>query len=203
MDRIIVGYVFIVIFGVFGIFIDCFANEQNYRQLGNDAAKNGTAVQNTARYNINWSQTTIEWAKAGETSQEKINSASDDNSIVTITSEMVPGADCVCIKDGIPWAINVACPDSVTERKYQCTTMKGLAGFQSVFAQIIRYVINIVLLLGVLAVTGLGIVWSFAGGDDVKMKSTLKTWAINIVVWLIILFMFRYILMFLAPWIYM
>ncbi len=58
MDRIIVGYVFIVIFGVFGIFIDCFANEQNYRQLGNDAAKNGTAVQNTARYNINWSQTT-------------------------------------------------------------------------------------------------------------------------------------------------
>jgi hypothetical protein len=36
----------------------------------------------------------------------------------------------------------------------------------------------------------------------VKAKSTLKTWAINIVIWLLILFMFRYILLFLAPWIY-
>jgi hypothetical protein len=57
-----------------------------------------------------------------------------------------------------------------------------MLGFQEVFAKIIRYVINIVLLLGVLAVVGLGIAWSFAGGDDVKAKSTLKTWAINIVI---------------------
>jgi hypothetical protein len=37
-----------------------------------------------------------------------------------------------------------------------------MLGFQEVFAKIIRYVINIVLLLGVLAVVGLGIAWSFA-----------------------------------------
>jgi hypothetical protein len=58
------------------------------------------------------------------------------------------------------------------------------------------------MLLGVLGIVGLGIAWSFAGGDDVKMKSNLKTWGINILVGLIILFLFRYILQFLAPWIY-
>jgi ABC-type uncharacterized transport system permease subunit len=63
-------------------------------------------------------------------------------------------------------------------------------------------VINIVLLLGVLAVVGLGIAWSFAGGDDIKAKSTLKKWAVNIIIGLIILFFFTYILRFLAPWVY-
>lgn len=129
--------------------------------------------------------------------------AADDKLINTITSEMVPGAHCICLKNGIAtWTVDVACVGPITERKYQCTSAKWLSGFQEIFANLIRYVINIVLLLGVLAVVGLGIVWSFAGGDDVKMKSTLKTWAINIVVWLVILFMFRYILMFLAPWVY-
>ena len=90
----------------------------------------------------------------------------------------------------------------MTNRKYECTVPTGLAGFQSVFAQIIRFVINIVLLLGVLSVVGLGIAWSFAGGDDIKAKSTLKTWAINILIGLAILFFFRYILLFLAPWVY-
>jgi len=51
-----------------------------------------------------------------------------------------------------------------------------LSGFQKVFAQIIRYFIYIVLLLGVLGIVGLGIAWAFAGGDDVKMKTTLKHW---------------------------
>jgi hypothetical protein len=63
-------------------------------------------------------------------------------------------------------------------------------------------VINITILLGVLAVVGLGIAWSLAGGDDVKAKSSLKSWAINIIAGVVILFFFRYILMFLAPWIY-
>lgn len=115
--------------------------------------------------------------------------------IITITSEKVPGASCECIAE---WG----CYVDVAKRKYECTSGKGLSGFQRTFAEIIRYVINIVLLLGVLAVAGLGIAWSFAGGDDIKMKSTLKKWAINIIVWLIILFMFGYILRFLAPWVY-
>lgn len=58
------------------------------------------------------------------------------------------------------------------------------------------------MLLGVLAVVGLGIAWAWAGGDDVKMKSSLKHWAINVLIGLTILFLFRYILAFLAPWIY-
>lgn len=115
--------------------------------------------------------------------------------IITITSEKVPGASCECIAE---WG----CYVDVAKRKYECTSGKGLSGFQRTFAEIIRYAINIVLLLGVLAVAGLGIAWSFAGGDDIKMKSTLKKWAINIIVWLIILFMFGYILRFLAPWVY-
>lgn len=124
--------------------------------------------------------------------------------LMTITSERVPWADCYCyIGWNKSWIVNEACKTgTVAERKYQCTTGSWMAWFQSVFAQIIRYVINIVLLLGVLAVVWLGIAWSFAGWDDVKMKSNLKSWAINIIVGLIILFMFRYILLFLAPWVY-
>ena len=129
-------------------------------------------------------------------------SGSVDNKLTIITSEKVPGASCICyINNQAGWS---ECPigTKVENRKYQCTTNTWMLGFQEVFAKIIRYIINIVLLLWVLAVVGLGIAWSFAGGDDVKAKSTLKTWAINIVVWLFILFMFRYILLFLAPWIY-
>jgi hypothetical protein len=58
------------------------------------------------------------------------------------------------------------------------------------------------MICGVLAVVGLGIAWAWAGGDDAKMKTKLKTWGMNIVVGLTILFLFRYILGFLAPWIY-
>ena len=131
------------------------------------------------------------------------------------TSEIVPGAKCQCITapstpnddDGnknvdIKWATGVACKGPVASRKYICEVPTGLAGFQWVFAQVIRFVINIVLLLGVLAVVGLGIAWSFAWGDDIKAKSILKTWAINIIIGLAILFFFRYILIFLAPWVY-
>lgn len=58
------------------------------------------------------------------------------------------------------------------------------------------------MLLGVLAIVGLGIAWAWAGGEDVKMKSNLKHWGINVLVGLTILFLFRYILTFLAPWIF-
>jgi hypothetical protein len=124
---------------------------------------------------------------------------------------MVPGAKCVCdnslpsgqawpsIPNGVAWE---ACKGPVASRKYKCEVPTGLAGFQSVFAQIVRLVINIVLLLGVLGIVGLGIAWSLAGGDDIKAKSSLKTWAINIGIGFIILFFFTSILYFLAPWVY-
>jgi hypothetical protein len=136
------------------------------------------------------------------------------NETTIFTSEKVPGANCVCVADGAtrtedingntmnPWIWEAACSGEVSKRKYQCTLPTWLAGFQSILAQIIRWVINIVLLLGVLAVVGLGIAWSFAGWDDIKAKSTLKKWAVNIIIGLIILFFFKYILAFLAPWVY-
>lgn len=115
-------------------------------------------------------------AKAAQVAKDLTSAvAKAETQLTTITSEKIPGAKCEC-KDTVNQC------NKVETRKYECTTGKGLSGFQAVFAQIIRYVINIVLLLAVLAIVGLGIAWSFAGGDDVKMKSTLKTWAINIIV---------------------
>lgn len=120
-----------------------------------------------------------------------------EGDVETFTSEKVPGATCTCFPDW--WE---TCTGDVAKRKYKCTTWAGVVGFQLVFAKMIRYVVNIVLLLGVLAVAGVGIAWTFAGGDDIKLKTTIKGWAINIVVGVIILFMFAYILKFLAPWVY-
>lgn len=131
-----------------------------------------------------------------------------------IVTEMVPGAECKCIAEGaadnvpadgvwpvLPGKWEAACA-TVEKRKYECTIQPGLEWFQNMFATIIRWLINIVLLIGVLAIVWLGIAWSLAGGDDAKAKSELKKWAINILVGLIILFFFQYILKFLAPWIY-
>ena len=135
--------------------------------------------------------------KTEEQNKDHMSDCSGSQKLCTITTEEVPWADCRCID-----TTGNNCT-KVETRKYECSTGKGLTGFQEVIAKIIRFTINIVLLLWVLAVVWLGIAWSFAGGDDVKMKSTIKTWGINIVVWLLILFLFGYILRFLAPWVYM
>lgn len=150
----------------------------------------------------NWNITTVTMDASGNWSGDPgaaslaagMSTASNQNTV--ITTEKVPGANCECA----PWAGD--CTD-ITTRKYLCTSGKGLSAFQEVVAQIVRYVVNITLLLGVLAVVGLGIAWSFAGGDDIKMKSALKKWAFNIIVGFVILFMFWYILRLLAPWVYM
>ena len=144
----------------------------------------------------------VEWLFAGETPQTP--------SPVTkiYTTEPVPGGNCVCVYEEKEWDTVVTKTDdpkkcaSITWRKYQCTVQPWLSGFQSVIASLIRWIVYIVMLLGVLWIVGLGIAWSFAGGDDVKMKTNLKSWGINIFIGLTILFLFRYILQFLAPWIY-
>jgi hypothetical protein len=148
--------------------------------------------------NVSYSSTdSTDWATSGNSTKWPIK---------VYTSEIIPGADCWCV-DGA-WvrqdSANKACWSDipVQKRKYECTVQPGLGSFQSMFASIIRYFVNIVLILGVLAIVGLGIAWSLAGWDDAKAKSSLKKWWINIVVGLIILFMFQYILKFLAPWIY-
>jgi hypothetical protein len=163
-------------------------------------------VTTTASVNIDgtttWDANVANVASQINNSTTNTTSDSAAKKVVTVVSEKVPGATCVCYIGGNAWWPECPPGTKISERKYQCTTDAGMTGFQKVFAQMIRFVINIVMLLGVLAVVGLGIAWSFAGWDDMKMKSTLKTWAINLVIGFIILFMFRYILLFLAPWIY-
>ncbi len=146
----------------------------------------------------------VEWLFAGETPQTP--------SPVTkiYTTEPVPGGNCVCAIE-VTWSDGKTSIETdptgkkcanITSRKYECTVQPWLSGFQSVIASLIRWIVYIVMLLGVLWIVGLGIAWSFAGGDDVKMKTNLKSWGINIFIGLTILFLFRYILQFLAPWIY-
>jgi hypothetical protein len=118
--------------------------------------------------------------------------AADTRVIVT---ERVPGAACNCTASCLPG-------DPVERRKYECTVTTGLIWFQNMFATIIRWIVNIVMLIWVLAIVGVGIAWSLAGGDDAKAKWEIKKWAMNILAGMIILFFFRYILQFLAPWIY-
>lgn len=118
------------------------------------------------------------------------------------TSEIVPGAFCECISGNGGGNINTACTGPVEQRKYACLVQWGMSGFQSMFVSITRWITYLVFILGVLAIVGLGIAWSVAWGDDVKMKTTIKTWAINIAVGIILLFAFPYILKFLAPWIF-
>ncbi len=127
-----------------------------------------------------------------------------------IVTELVPWADCICgtkwteWKFESNWKVNESCSSNidVQKRVYQCTVQSWFWSFQKMFAQIIRWFIFIVMLLGVLGIVWLGIAWAWAGGDDVKAKWNLKKWGINIAIGLVILFFFRYILTIIAPWIY-
>lgn len=175
-----------------------------------------TQIDSTKKeYKINWVTTTCEqWKCVWWDSKYAEAIEWGSKAIQIFTSEKIPGAECTCAIEwwamaadgmwpptpGNKWDTCVWAP--VAERKYVCTVIPGLGNFQKMFWSIIKYLINIVLLLGVLAIVGLGIAWSFAGWDDVKAKWSLKKWWVNIIVGLIILFMFQYILKFLAPWIY-
>ncbi len=122
-----------------------------------------------------------------------------------ILTEEIPWGNCRCI-EVVRWNnrsadTNGSCSDPAT-RKYSCTVKTGLAGFEATFAAIVKYVVYIVMLLGVLGIVGLGIAWMFAGGDDIKMKASLKKWGVNVLIGLTLLFMFGSILKFIAPWIY-
>lgn len=58
------------------------------------------------------------------------------------------------------------------------------------------------MLTGVAAIVGLGIAWSVYGSAEEHFAKTLKTYAINLMIGLTILFLFSIILRFLAPWVY-
>jgi hypothetical protein len=150
----------------------------------------------------------IPWGNCVCVANFRADGASQDiaqNDLATITKWATKNADWsyTLAKDngGNSATIRPNCWDMIT-RKYECIVQPWLIGFQNIFATIIRYLVNIVLLLGVLAIAGLGVAWSWAGWDDAKAKTALKKWGTNIIVWLIILFLFQYILRLLAPWIY-
>lgn len=132
-----------------------------------------------------------QWARSSITSKE---------TTVVYTTEKVPGAKCECWTNGADGKFDKSkCSTNITERKYECTVGIGMSGFQSMLKNILTYFVRIVALLGVLAIVALGIAWAWAWGDDIKAKSKLKWWAVNIIVGMAILFFFEYILKFLAP----
>ncbi len=128
-----------------------------------------------------------------------------------IVTEMIPGAKCTCIainneildsKDSVAMANSDGnnCKNPQT-RKYSCEVAKWLGGFQSIFREITRWVVYITMLLGVMAIAGAGILWAW-GSESEEYTKKAKWWVMNILIGLVILFTFRYILGFLAPWIF-
>jgi Type IV secretion system pilin len=69
------------------------------------------------------------------------------------------------------------------------------------FREITKWVVYIVMLLWVFAIVGAGVMWSW-GSDSEEYTKKAKWWVTNILIGLVILFTFRYILGFLAPWIF-
>ena len=124
-------------------------------------------------------------------------------------TEKIPWAECTCVNDtntvkkddeGNDYQANYNCGDPKT-RKYVCKVGKWLTSFQNIFREIVRWVVYVVMLLGVLAIAGAGILWAW-GSDSEEYTKKAKWWVMNIVIGLFILFTFRYILGFLAPWIF-
>ena len=76
-----------------------------------------------------------------------------------------------------------------------------MTAFQKIIGSIIKWFVYIIMLLGVLAIVGAGIMMAF-GSDSEEYTKKAKGWAMNIIIGLIILFTFSYILKLIAPWIY-
>ena len=131
------------------------------------------------------------------------SSSSSDGSATVIVTEEIPWANCTCIAQTTgnnPSASVTSCGDPKT-RKYSCTVGKWLSGFQDIFREITRWVVYITMLLWVIAIAGAGIMWAW-GSDSEEYTKKAKWWVMNILIGLVILFTFRYILWFLAPWIF-
>ncbi len=126
---------------------------------------------------------------------QKAQDALDWNGPITvITTAEIPGASCTC-KDTVN-----SC-NKVETRKYECIVQPGMTSFQKIIGSIIKWFVFIIMLLGVLAIVGAGIMMAF-GSDSEEYTKKAKGWAMNIIIGLIILFTFSYILKLIAPWIY-
>jgi hypothetical protein len=70
-----------------------------------------------------------------------------------------------------------------------------------ILKDIVKWFVYISMLLGVLAIVGAGILYAW-GSDSEEYSKKAKGWVMNIFIGLLILFTFRYILGFLAPWVF-
>lgn len=116
-------------------------------------------------------------------------------------TERVPWAKCTCAAKGGGGGEECTSNITVENRKYMCTVGKWLSAFQEMFRSITRWVVYVTMLLWVFAIAWAGIMWAF-GSDSEEYTKKAKWWVMNIIIGLIILFTFRYILWFLAPWIF-
>lgn len=146
------------------------------------------------------------------------NDNNKNNIKKVILNEKIPGGNCECAKkkaetpkdskdildnyEILKWPACITDPNTGERPVYICSHASGLSGFQQTLASVIRWVIMVCLLLGVLAIAALGVAWAMAGAEDSETKKFLKNWIINLIVGLIILFLFQPILKFLAPWVY-
>lgn len=151
-------------------------------------------------------QTSSAIASTSPTSSTSSASSSSSNAgpapVKVMVTEMIPWATCDC--DPIKWSPSSgACPSSVKaeERRYSCTVAKWLGGFQDMFREIVKWVVYTIMLLWVLAISWAGILWMW-WSDSEEYTKKAKGWVMNIIIGLLILFTFRYILGFLAPWIF-
>jgi hypothetical protein len=69
-------------------------------------------------------------------------------------------------------------------------------------AAITKWFIYLTMLFWVLALVWAWILWAW-GSESEEYTKKAKGWAVNIIIGLALLFTFRYILWFLAPWIFM
>lgn len=136
---------------------------------------------------------------------EAVNNAQSKDPVKVMVTEKIPGATCWCniggVRQGSAWE-SCGSDIPVDQRRYECTVWGGLSGFQEMFREITRWVVYITMLLWVFAIAGVGIMMAYTGSSDEWGAKAAKKWAINIVVGLVILFTFRYILWFIAPWIF-
>lgn len=139
----------------------------------------------------------------GNANQVGNSSSSPEWPTTVVVTEKIPGATCDCIAQttGNNLSASVtSCSDPKT-RKYSCTVGKWLSGFQDIFREITKWVVYITMLLWVMAIAGAGILWAW-GSESEEYTKKAKGWVVNILIGLVILFTFRYILWFIAPWIF-
>jgi hypothetical protein len=116
-------------------------------------------------------------------------------------TEKIPGAVCKCAAKWHEGADDCPSTLDVSQKLYSCSVSKWMTSFQNIIRDITKWFIYITMLLWVLALVWAGILWAW-GSESEEYTKKAKGWAMNIIIGLAILFSFRYILWFLAPWIF-